>query len=91
MDEQLLQRRHPDPLQGLPALLATLKRRVVQLSRRLEVMRQHLALVSLDPRLLSDIGVCAETTGREAAKPAWRPWTWLAAVNPRAWRSGRRC
>lgn len=76
MNEQLLERLHPDRLQGPPVLLTTLKRRLLLLSQRLEVMRQRrrqrLALASLDPRLLNDIGVSAEAARHEAAKPAWR-------------------
>jgi uncharacterized protein YjiS (DUF1127 family) len=76
MNEQVLGRMQPDRLRGAPRSRETLRRRALQLSQWLGVMRQRrrqrVALASLDDRLLDDIGVSAEAARREAAKPAWR-------------------
>lgn len=45
---------------------------------RAELARQRRALIRLEARLLSDIGLCPETARREAMRPGWdAPEHWM--------------
>jgi len=63
--------RKPLPLRLRPGLVAWLLRAIELVLDWQEVARQRRALLTLDERLLKDIGITRADAEREASRPFW--------------------